>query len=199
MKKYFFRMCAAILVCSAMTTMFTACGSDDDNNNNNTQTPETQATTAKSASAWFEVNMGADVLEVFDVAVTTICPSFGESTKSLTKTSFSNSDRDVPTKDAGLVFAMGIKVTPKAGFVPDASKTYNLGLGSDFSYYIIDSKNEPLVGSKGANPVYFNELNIPGDKLAERIETLAETWSYDLQKLEVHKTYYVFNGKRVDY
>ena len=197
MKKNYIKMLAAILVCGTMTTGFTACGGDDDDNT--PQNRETQKTTAKSASAWFAVNMGDDVLEVFDVAVTTICPSLGESTKSLTKTTFSSADRDVPTKDAGLVFAMSVKVTPKAGFVPDASKTYKLGLGSDFAYYILNEKNEPLVGSQGVGPVSFNALNIPGDKLAERIDRLAETWSYDLQKLEVYKTYYVFNGKRDDY
>ena len=195
MKKNLLWMLAAILSCGLTTTVFTACGGDEEENT----PPPTQKTIAKSASAWFAVSMGEDVLEVFDVAVTTISPSFGESTKSLTKTTFSNADRDVPTKDSGLVFAMGVKVTPKAGFVPDVSKSYKLGLGSDFSYYIIDSKNETLVGTQGANPVGFNALTIPGDKLAERIERLAETWSFELEKLEVYKTYYVFNGNKVDY
>ena len=198
MKKNFIKMLAAIFFCGTMTTVFTACGGDDDDNNT-PKTPETQTTTAKSASAWFAVNMGDDMLEVFDVAVTTISPSFGESTKSLTKTTYNSADKDVPTKDDGLVFAMGVKVTPKAGFVPDASKSYKLGLGSDFSYYIIGSNNEPLVGSQGASTVSFNALNIPGNKLAERIERLAETWSYELEKLEVYKTYYVFNGNKEDY
>lgn len=188
-------MFAAILVCGAMTTVFTACGSDNDDDN----TPQTQKATAKSASAWFSVNMGDDMLEVFDVAVTTISPSFGESTKILTETTYSSADKDVPTKDSGLVFAMGIKVTPKAGFVPDASKSYKLGLGSDFSYYIYDSKNESMVVSQGSTPVSYSALTIPGNKLAERIERLAKTWSFELRKLEVYKTYYVFNGNRVDY
>lgn len=195
MKKNSIRMFAAILVCGAMTTVFTACGSDNDDDN----TPQTQKATAKSASAWFSVNMGDDMLEVFDVAVTTISPSFGESTKILTKTTYSSDDKDVPTKDDGLVFAMGIKVTPKKDFVPDASKSYKLGLGSDFSYYIYDSKNEPMVVSQGSTPVSYSALTIPGNKLAERIERLAKTWSFELRKLEVYKTYYVFNGNRTDY
>jgi len=193
MKKNSIRMFAAILVCGAMTTVFTACGSDNDDDN----TAQTQKATAKSASASFSVNMGDDMLEVFDVAVTTISPSFGESTKILTKTTYSSADKDVPTKDDGLVFAIGVKVTPKKDFVPDASKSYKLGLGSDFSYYIYDSKNETMVGSPSS--FSFSEMTIPGNKLAERIDRLAKTWSFELKKLEVYKTYYVFNGNRVDY
>ncbi len=199
MKKNFFRMFAAILFCGAIATVFTACSKDDDDNNT-TPTPEAQKNTAKTASAWYEVNMGEDVLEVFDVEVTTISPSFGESTKKLTKTSYSFADRDCAIKDPGsLVFAMSVKVTPKAGFTPDASKTYNLGLDSDFAYYVVNEKGEPLVGHQGVGPVSFSALNVPGDKLAERVERFAESWSLALQKVEVYKTYYVLNGTRVDF
>jgi len=199
MKKNFFRMFAAILFCGAIATVFTACSKDDDDNKT-TPTPEAQKNTAKTASAWYEVNMGEDVLEVFDVEVTTISPSFGESTKKLTKTSYSFADRDCAIKDPGsLVFAMSVKVTPKAGFTPDASKTYNLGLDSDFAYYVVNEKGEPLVGHQGVGPVSFSALNVPGDKLAERVERFAESWSLALQKVEVYKTYYVLNGTRVDF
>lgn len=201
MKKNFFRMFAAILFCGAIATVFTACSKDDDDNNNNNQpTPEAQKNIAKTASAWFEVIMGQDVLEVFDVEVTTISPSIGESTKKLTKSSFSFADRECSVKDPGsLVFAMSVKVTPKAGFTPDASKTYNLGLDSDFAYLVVNEKNEPLVGHQGVGPVAFSAMNVPGDKLADRIERFAESWSLALQKVEVYKTYYVLNGTRVDF
>lgn len=195
MKKNFYWMFAAILFCSAMTTVFTSCSKDDDNN---TPEPQKEQITAKNATAWFGVSLGDDMLDVFDVEVTTSGPQIGKETKKLTKTIFSMAAREIPVTDAGLVFTMSVKITRKAGFTPDASKSYVLGFGSAFAYEIIGTNGKSLVGD-GEKSAILNTLTIPGDKLEERIQRLIETWQTLDQKLEVYKTYFVYNGRKESY
>ena len=195
MKKNFYWMFAAILFCSAMTTVFTSCSKDDDNN---TPEPQKEQITAKKATAWYAASMGEDMLDVFDVEVTTSGPQIGKETKKLTKTKFSMADNDANVNDAGLVFTMSVKITRKAGFTPDASKSYKLGFGSAFAYEIIGTNGKSLVGD-GEKSAILNTITIPGDKLEERIQRLIETWQTLDQKLEVHKTYYVYNGRKESY
>ena len=193
MKKNHLWMMAAILLCG-LATVFTSCSKDDDDN---TQ-PKKEQITAKSATAWYGVSMGDDMLDVFDVEVTTAGPQIGQSTKKLTKTSFSMADREAPVTDAGLVFTMSVKITKKAGFTPDASKTYILGFGSAFAYEITGSNGKSLVGD-GEQSAIYNIASVPGDKLEARIPSLINTWSTDDKKLEVFKTYYVFNGRKENF
>ena len=107
MKKNFYWMFAAILFCSAMTTVFTSCSKDDDNN---TPEPQKEQITAKKATAWYAASMGEDMLDVFDVEVTTSGPQIGKETRKLTKTKFSMADNDANVNDAGLVFTMSVKL-----------------------------------------------------------------------------------------
>ena len=97
-----------------------------------------------------------------------------------------------------MVFYFSHPIIIHQGFTPDASRTYHLGFGSAFAYEIIGTNGKSLVGD-GEKSAILNTLTIPGDKLEERIQRLIETWQTLDQKLEVHKTYYVYNGRKESY
>jgi hypothetical protein len=193
MKKNLLWMLAAILLCGTMTT---SCSKDDDDDSGK-QEPKDERV-AKTASAWYNVSIGDDMLDVFDVEVTTVGPEYGQLTKKLTKTTYSIAERDIPVTDAGLVFSMSVKLSRRADFTPDASKTYTLGFGSAFAFEIIGSNNKSLVGD-GEQSALFNIVTVPGDKIEARISSLIGTWTPADQKLEVFKTYFNYNGKKQNY
>ena len=192
-------MLAAIFFCGAMTTVCTACGDDKDDNGGNEQV-ETR-NKAALATVWYDAQFGSDVLEVFDVDVTVTGPAGGTITKRLTKNVYSGAETEIRVTDAGLKYAMGIKVTPKADFTPDASKTYIMGIRSELTFHIMNAQMETLVGGND-HGVAFSENKIPGDKMTpERIQSLNDTYNniYGGETLEVYKTYYVKDGVRKEY